>query len=306
VRTAFIEALLERAIVDPKIWLLVGDLGFGVVTDFAERLPDQFVNAGVAEQNMTGMAAGLALDGLLPFTYSISNFPTLRAFEQIRNDICYHDLNVKIVSVGGGFSYGQLGMSHHATEDIAIMRALPGMTVLAPGDPVEAAAATRAAIDFDGPCYLRLGRAGERVVHEGSLDEFRIGKAIQVCPGNDFTIISTGGMLPIVVDVAEELERGGLSTRVLSMHTVSPLDVKAIIDATEQTGGVVTVEEHSVVGGLGSAVSEVIAERSINTKFKRIGVPREFTDSVGDQDYLRQRYGLDVAGIKATILRLLK
>src|SRR5713226_3860325 len=155
-RNAFILALTDLAAQDPRITLVVGDLGFGVVVDFSKRFPKQFINAGVAEQNMTSLAAGLALSGKIVFTYSIGNFPTLRCLEQIRNDVCYHNANVKIVSVGGGFSYGSLGMSHHATEDLAIMRALPGMVVVAPGDPMEAACATRAVAAYDGPCYLRL------------------------------------------------------------------------------------------------------------------------------------------------------
>ena len=304
-RTAFIETLLDLAVDDPRIWLVVGDLGFGVVTDFAEKLPDQFVNAGVAEQNMTGLAAGLALEGQIPFTYSIANFPTLRAVEQIRNDVCYHDLNVRIVAVGGGFAYGQLGMSHHATEDIAIMRVIPGMTVIAPGDPAETIAATRAVINFEGPCYLRLGRAGERTVHEQVPADFEIGRAITVRSGSDVTVISTGGMLPTSVDVADQLESEGVSVRLLSMHTVSPIDVDAISDAAGQTRAVVTVEEHSVVGGLGGAVAEVLAELQTSVKFVRIGAPREFADTVGDQDFLRRRYGLDDGSIKTRILQLL-
>ena len=172
-RTAFIRALEEVAAEDDHVMLVVGDLGFGVVEAFAERFPDRYVNAGVAEQNMTGIAAGMALSGRVVFTYSIANFPTLRCLEQVRNDVCYHNADVKIVAVGGGFVYGSLGMSHHATEDLAIMRALPNMTVIAPGDPVEAAAATRAVVNRPGPCYLRLGRAGEPIVH-GSDIEFRI------------------------------------------------------------------------------------------------------------------------------------
>ena len=181
-RTAFIQTLVQIAERDERVWLLVGDLGFGVVTPFVERFPQRFVNAGVAEQNMTGMAAGVALRGKVVFTYSIANFPTLRCVEQIRNDVCYHNADVKIVCVGGGLAYGAVGVTHHATEDIAILRALPNMTVVAPGDPIEAGLATRAVVNWPGPCYLRLGRAGEPHIHQPDAD-FQIGKAITVREG---------------------------------------------------------------------------------------------------------------------------
>ena len=187
-RTAFIQALSERAAADPRITLVVGDLGFGVVTDFAKRFPRQYLNVGVAEQNMTGLAAGMAMAGRIVFTYSIANFPTLRCLEQIRNDVCYHGANVVVVAVGGGLSYGALGMSHHATEDIAILRSLPQMTVIAPGDPVETTAAVGAAAAGIGPVYLRLGRAGEPLVHEKPI-AWTLGKALSVRPGDDVTLI---------------------------------------------------------------------------------------------------------------------
>ena len=183
-RTAFFKTLVEIAETDLRINLVVGDLGFGVVEPFVQRFPDRFLNVGVAEQNMSGVAAGMALCGKTVFTYSIANFPTLRCLEQIRNDICYHRANVKIVAVGGGLMYGALGMTHHATEDLAIMRALPEMTVVAPGDPLEAAHATRALAATPGPGYLRLGRAGEPAVHQGPID-FRIGRAIMLRDGSD-------------------------------------------------------------------------------------------------------------------------
>ena len=226
-RTAFIKTLHALAASDPRIQLVVGDLGFGVVTDFARDFPDQFLNAGVAEQNMTGIAAGMALSGKVVFTYSIGNFPTLRCVEQIRNDVCYHKANVKVVSVGAGFAYGATGATHHATEDIAILRALPNMTVVVPGDPVEAGLATRAIAEHPGPCYLRLGRAGEPAVHNSDLS-FVLGKAICLRQGGDLTLIVAGGLLPIALEVAEKLAAKGIQARVLSMHTIKPLDVKVL------------------------------------------------------------------------------
>src|SRR5207249_10726475 len=193
-RGAFFRALLELAEQDERVHLVVGDLGFGVVEEFARRFPARFLNAGVAEQNMTGIAAGMALSGKIVFTYSIANFPILRCLEQVRNDVCYHNANVKIVAVGGGLAYGSLGATHHATEDLAILRSLPRMVVVAPGDPVETEAATRAVRTQAGPCYLRLGRAGEAKVHRGEID-FQLGKAIQVRDGRDLTLVTTRGML---------------------------------------------------------------------------------------------------------------
>ena len=296
-RTAFIQTLTEAAAGDPRVMLVVGDLGFGVVTDFAQRFPRQFLNAGVAEQNMTGVAAGLALAGKIVFTYSIANFPTLRSLEQIRNDVCYCGANVVVVAVGGGYSYGALGMTHHATEDLAVMRALPQITVLAPGDPVETVAATKAAAAGMGPVYLRLGRDKEPVVHQGPID-WSVGKALVVRDGNDVTLISTGAMLPTTVAVADMLLDREVHARVLSMHTVKPLDIDAVYAAARETGRIATIEEHSILGGLGGSVAEVLCEAGIsNVRFQRIGLPSQFTKVVGDQDYLRKVQRLDPCSI---------
>jgi len=264
------------------------------------ELPRQFVNAGVAEQNMTGLAAGMALSGKIVFTYSIANFPVLRCLEQIRNDVCYHNANVKIVAVGGGMAYGALGMTHHATEDIAIIRALPNILIVAPNDPVEARLATKAVAEHPGPCYLRLGRAGESIVHTSDI-AFELGKAITVLEGTDLTIIVTGGLLQNALSAAESLTRKGIRPRVLSMHTVKPLDNAAILAAARETEAIFTVEEHSIVGGLGGAVAELLAEQDQQVKFKRIGLDNAFASKVGDQDYLRREYGLDDAGILSLI-----
>jgi transketolase len=303
-RTAFFRALLQAAEQDERIHLVVGDLGFGVVEPFSERFPSRYLNAGVAEQNMTGIAAGMALSGKTVFTYSIANFPTLRCLEQVRNDVCYHQANVKIVAVGGGFAYGALGMTHHAVEDLAILRALPEMTVVAPGDPIEAGAATHAVAARPGPCYLRLGRAGEPVVHDGPI-KFEIGKAIQLREGHDVTIISTGGMLATAMEVANALMVRGLEVRVLSMHTLKPLDTDAILAAARETRALVTLEEHSIIGGLGSGVAEVLAESGeLGIPFKRLGIGISFTTEVGSQEFLREKHGLSVKGVLRSVERL--
>jgi transketolase len=300
-RTAFFQALLELAEHDSRVQLITGDLGFGVVEAFASRLPKQFLNVGVAEQNMTGIAAGMALCGKIVFAYSIGNFPTFRCLEQIRNDVCYHNANVKIVAVGGGLSYGSLGMTHHATEDLAIMRSLPGMTVIAPGDPVETRMATRAVAIHQGPAYLRLGRAGDLVVHQPRLD-LQLGRALVVRDGQDMTLISTGNMLPTTIQVAERLWEAGLSVRVVSMHTLKPLDHHAVLKAAQETSAVVTFEEHSVIGGLGSAVAEVLAESAVRkVPFRRFGLPSCFCSDAGSQEYLRQRYGLSADGLLTSL-----
>ena len=296
-RGAFFRALMDVAARDDRVYLLVGDLGFGVVEPFLQKFPDRFLNMGVAEQNMTGVAAGIALTGKIVFTYSIANFPILRCLEQIRNDVCYHKANVKVVSVGGGYSYGALGMSHHATEDLAILRALHEMVVIAPGDPFEAAAATRAAALHDGPCYLRLGRAGEPTVHTSSVP-FRIGKAIRAREGDALTMISTGAMLRTAVDVADTLALKGIAARVLSMHTLKPLDTDAVVAAAQQTRAIVTIEEHTVSGGLGGAVAECLAEYGeLRIPFKRLGIPASFHAPPGTQDYLRDLCGLSPSAI---------
>jgi transketolase len=297
VRVAFFDTLVQVAESDPSIFLVVGDLGFGAIEPFAERYPDRFLNAGVAEQNMAGVAAGMALAGYRVFVYSIANFPTLRCLEQIRNDICYHNLPVTIVAVGGGLSYGSLGPSHHATEDIAVMRTLPNLTVVAPGDPMETRAATEEIAKGSGPAYLRLGRAGEPVVHKAPV-KLQLGRALRLRDGRDMTLISTGGMLATAVSVADSLVRDGIGCRLLSMHTVRPLDVEAVLAAARETDLVVTLEEHSIIGGLGGAVAEVLAEARIKTApLKRIGLPSSFVSAVGSRDYLAHEYGLSESRI---------
>jgi transketolase len=297
VRTAFLDELYTLAKADSRIVFVTGDLGFSVVERFQAELPAQFVNAGVAEQNMTSLAAGMALCGKVVFTYSIANFPTLRCLEQVRNDVCYHEADVKVIAVGGGFAYGAMGASHHATEELGVMRMMPGMVVVAPADPQEARAATRALVEHRGPCYMRLGKAGEPAVHAGAI-ELRLGRAIEVRPGSDLTLIATGGMLKPAVSAAEALADRGLQARVLSMHTLKPLDEEAVRRAARETGAILTCEQHSVIGGLGSAVAEVLAELDgPRVRFRRLGLPSAFAPQVGSQTWLEAQHGLDEAGV---------
>lgn len=301
-RTAFIKALCKVAAENPRVMLLTGDLGFSVLEEFAALFPDRYVNVGVAEQNLTGVAAGLASCGKICLTYSIANFPTLRCLEQIRNDVCYHKANVKVVSVGAGFAYGSQGYTHHGIEDLSIMRSLPGMTVIAPADPVEADLATRAMIAQPGPGFLRLGKAGETVLHKSPVD-FVIGKAIKVRDGKDLTLISTGSMLRIALEVADALAKREIAARVLSMHTVKPLDEEAVRAAARETRGILTLEEHSLTGGLGSAVADVVAAiNGARARFAKWGVPDMLHHRVGSQKYM-----LEVCGDPlAAALRLLE
>jgi len=298
VRDTFIASLTRLAEQDPRVFLITGDLGFSVLDNYAKAHARQFLNAGVAEQNMTGLATGLALDGRIVFTYSIANFPTLRPLEQIRNDAAYHDANVNVVAVGGGFSYGALGISHHATEDLAILRSVPGVTVVAPGDDWETECAVPALAALPGTTYLRLDRSSAgRTQREG--ETFVLGKARRLREGTDATLVSTGGILSVTLAAADELlERHGIRVRVLSMHTIVPLDVQSLMDAASETGGIVTVEEHSVHGGLGGAVAENLLESGVVPRaFHRIGLRAGFSSLVGSQDYLRAAYGMDAPAI---------
>jgi transketolase len=301
-RDAFVRRLMLLAAADPRITLVTGDLGFGVLTPFKERFPRQYVNAGVAEQNMTGLATGLAREGRIVFTYSIANFPTLRCLEQIRNDACYHKANVKVVAIGGGFSYGALGISHHATEDLSIMRALPEMTVVAPGDLWETEEATAAIANQPGTCYLRLDKSAAPPSHRGD-EAFALGRARVVRDGADATLVAAGGILGEALAAAEALDGEGIGCRVISMHTLKPFDAGAVVSACRDTGGIVTVEENTVDGGLGGAVAEACLDAGVAPGFfRRIGLRAGFSCIVGSQPYLRGRYGLDAAAIRAAVL----
>ena len=290
-RDAFTRALMREAAKDPKLTLVTGDLGFGVLKPFWETYPDQFVNAGIAEQGMTGLAAGLAMTGRTVLTYSIGNFPTLRCIEQIRNDCAYHGANVNIVCVGGGFVYGSLGMSHHATEDLSTMRALPDVAVFAPADKVEAAAVAKAAAAYPGTCYIRLGRGGEKVIRE-DIGEFVVGKAIPVCAGSRVAIFSTGDIAGEVMKAKEILESQGITPTIYTFPTVKPIDAETIRACAESHELIVTCEEHNIVGGLGSAVAEVLAEMQNAARLVRVGINDTYCGIVGDQNHLRAHYGL--------------
>lgn len=299
-REIFVKTLTELAKTDKNIQLITADLGFGVLKPYWEAVPAQFINVGITEQTMTSVAAGMTRMGKTVVTYSIGNFPTLRCYEQIRNDCAYHRADVKIVCVGGGFTYGPLGMSHHATEDLAVMRALPGVVVLSPGDKTEAEAAVRAMLAHRGTCYLRLGRGGEMPIHE-KLEDFQIGKAIPVREGTDAAIFFTGGIYEEVALALEILAREGIHPAVYSFPTVAPLDEERVRRCAESFPLILTCEEHSVIGGLGSAVAEILAEHPGKAKLRRIGIRGDYAAVAGDQRYLRKIYGLDGEAIAKAV-----
>ena len=305
-RAVFNQELLKIAEKDKRIHLVLADIGYGEIEPFRDTFPERYYNVGVAEQNMTGVACGIAMEGNIAVTYSIANFPTLRCLEQIRNDVCYHNANVKIVIIGGGVSYGALGMSHHSTEDIAIMRALPNMVVEVPCDNYEARAAVHAMIDYNGPFYYRCGYKGEKDIHTGPVD-FKLGRALTVCEGKDVSLLFAGPIGSEVMKAAEALESDGIHCRVVSMHTIKPIDKEMIVDCAKNTGGIVTVEEHNIMGGLGSAVAEVLCDEGVAPKkFKRLAFPDVNVCKIGGQAWIRDQYGLQARGIADSVRQLLK
>lgn len=305
-RTTFIRTLTALAEKEKDIMLITGDLGFTVLENFRDTLPNQYLNAGVAEQNMIGVAAGLAMSGKRVFVYSIIPFVTFRCLEQIRNDLCYHNLPVCVVGVGGGYSYGHMGSTHHALEDIAVLRSLANMTVICPGDPMETEAAVKAIAKLRRPCYLRLGKAGEPIIHDPKTFSFGIGKAIEITKGTTVALVSTSTTLGIAKETADLLQKQGLSVRLLSMHTVKPIDAEAIQEACTQKSLIVTVEEHSRIGGLGSAVAEAISHGGIPAKHLIFAAPDHFAERCGSQTFFRERAGLTPHAITERVLSALK
>lgn len=292
-RDAFIAELTELVSENPKILLLVGDIGFKVFDRFRDLYPNNFINCGIAEANMVGMSAGLAMGGYKPVVYTIVPFLTMRAYEQIRVDLCIHHQNVVLVGVGGGLAYDVLGPTHHSIEDVAILRALPQMEVVVPRDPSDTKSAVRAALSRFGPVYIRLGKNGEPNLDEHGQANFEFGKASILREGRDIAFIGCGPILKIALDAADELQiRSGISCKVVDMHTVKPIDRKVIHDLSDQVRAIATVEEHNIVGGLGSAVAEELMEIGCKISFKRFGVGDSFTKQVGKQSFLLEQHGL--------------
>lgn len=296
-RTAFIEVLCETARVAPDLWLLTGDLGFSVLEPFAEEFPERYLNVGVAEQNMAGIAAGLALSGRRIVTYSIVNFATLRCFEQIRNDIVDHAAKVIIVGVGGGFAYGAQGYSHHGIEDLVAMRSLGLIDVAVPADAAEARQVVGLALNHDGPTYIRLGKGGEPAVHEAPPVLAR-GAVLPLRHGGDALIVANGGLVAEALAAADSLGRDGWSVAVWSVPWLAPFDAAAFADAARRFAVILTAEEGVTTGGLGAAAAAVVArEAGARAQLLMAGVPDDRKRGVMSQETARATFGLDGAGL---------
>ena len=300
-RKAFINTLIELAQKDKRIYLLTADLGFSVFENFVEEFPERFLNCGVAEQNMIGVAAGLALSGKKVYVYSMIPFVTFRCFEQIRNDVCYQNLDVKIIGIGSGFVYGSLGFTHHAIEDIAGLRALPNMTILCPADPVETRELILKSYQTKNPTYIRLAKSGEKILYNSS-PHLEIGKPSVLREGKDGAIITTGNHAELGIEVIEKLRENGYNLKLISLHTLKPVNSEAILEELKDLRVVFTLEEHSIFGGLGTTVAEVLAESNWQGCFRRIGVIDSYYAEVGRMEYLRQTLGLTVDKITSQIL----
>ncbi len=297
-RNAFVDTLCNLAAEDEKIFLLVGDMGFSLFDKFREKNPEKFINVGIAEQNMTAVAAGLALEGNTVFTYSIANFSSLRCLEQVRNCTAYHNANVKIVAAGVGMVYGTLGCTHHATEDLSVMRAIPNMIIFSPADAYESVAVTLAAYKINKPCYLRIGKGREPLIHQAEIKDYTIGKAIKIFDGDDCAIFSTGSISYEALKAAQNLNAAGISTALFTFPTVKPIDAEIIEKYSRRCKTILTVEENNIIGGFGAAVAEVVAGLSGERAcVKRIGINDEFTGVVGNLDYLKDYYKISAEHI---------
>jgi transketolase len=306
VRNAFADELTKLGDVDPRVVLLSGDIGNRLFDKFKDKHPHRFFNCGVAEQNMMGVAAGMAMSGLRPITYTITPFITSRCLEQIRTDACYHEAPVTIVAVGAGLSYAGLGPTHHSCEDVAILRSLPNMVVLCPGDAWELRAALRAVMRQDRPAYIRMGKKGEPRVHSETPTDFAIGKALTIEDGDDVCLLSTGAMLPEAVEAGHALKAKGVSAKVISFHTVKPLDEGCLRQSFARFKAVATIEEHSLIGGFGSAVAEWLIDNAVSPKnFLRFGTPDAFFKMSGEQEFAREKLGLTGPQIAEKILNAL-
>lgn len=300
-RDILIERLFKYAQNDEKIVLVTGDLGFGVLNSFYNDLPDQFINAGVAEQAMAGISAGLASEGKIVFIYSIGNFPSLRCLEQIRNDICYHNYPVTIISVGAGFSYGALGMSHHATEDISILRSLPNIRIFAPSDKLETIASLEFILDNPAPSYIRLDKS---MVEDVTTESFEYMAPRKLSGGESgVAILSYGGLVKRALEASEILTDKGIDCTVYSVATIKPINEKIICEILKKYSIVVTFEEHILIGGLGSMIADILTKYDIRgCRLLKIGLPDEYSTIVGDQNYLRDYFKLRAVDVVQKIL----
>lgn len=294
-RTAYLDTLYELASKDKRVYALISDNGAIVYDKYRRDLASQYLNLGISEANMLGMAAGMASCGKIPFAYTIGAFLAYRAFEFIRNDICLQKQNVKIVGTGAGEVYSALGPTHHSTEDLGGLRAMPGLTILCPASPMEVRKATVATYEFEGPIYLRLGTNKEAEIYNEDY-KFQIGKSLTLKEGNDITLIGSGSILNDILQAASQLESKGIRARVINIHTIKPIDREAILQAIEETGKIMTIEDHSIYNGLGSAVAEVVAESGKGVAFRRLGL-RDFSHGYGSYSQVKEMNGIGISDI---------
>ena len=300
------EVLTRLGLENERLVVLTADLAHSTkIGKFREKIPERFFNCGIAEANMIAVSSGIASTGLVPVVSTFAVFASLRAAEFVRTDICYQKRNVKIIATHSGTTFGQSGTTHHCTEDLAVMRSLPGMTVIAPADSFETARAVMAAVETDGPFYIRIGRGFEPQLHKSLDFDFEVGKAIQVREGTDITVIACGVPVLHAVEASERAQEQGVTVRVLDMHTIKPLDEEAILRAVMDTRRIITVEDHTVIGGLGSAVADAIAKSGKGCAFRKLGYQDEFS-IVGYPEDLLHHYGLDADGILEAISEVLK
>ena len=305
-RNAFADEVTKLGQSDQRLMLLSGDIGNRLFDKFKEKNKNRYINCGIAEANMMGVAAGMALSGLKPIIYTITPFTTTRCFEQIRVDACYHNVPVIIIGTGSGLSYAQLGPTHHSCEDLSILRVLPNMTVLAPADEVELRQCLRAALKLNGPSYIRIGKKGEEIISKPN-DSFEVGRSINVRDGSDVCLVGTGTIMPVVLKAAQILEKEGISSRVESCHTIKPLDLQMLESISLKFSLIVTIEEHSKIGGLAGAVSEWLAiQKNRGARLLSFGTEDEFMHEVGSQDYAREKNGLTSENIAIKVLQSLK
>jgi transketolase len=291
-RTAFINVLMEQAGLDDKIFLLTPDMGFSVFEPFIKQHPDRFLNTGIAEQNAIGVAAGLALSGFGPYIYSIAPFVLMRCYEQVRIDVAYMQTNIKIVGAGGGVAYGPAGATHHAIEDLAIARALPGMIVCVPADPIEARQIFEQSVTIKAPMYIRLAKNNEPLVHN-TVDKITIGKAFALRTGKDVEILTTGTITHRALEWIPELEGQGISAGITVFHTIKPLDTDCLDALIDSGKKILIVEEHNLVGGFGESVCAYLAKQNAMNKIKHLAIPDVYSHYVGSQKFILNKFGLD-------------
>jgi transketolase len=305
-RERCLKAIFELAKRDERVVFIGSDLGVGVLNEFKQAIPERFFMEGVSEQNLVGLAAGLAMEGRVVYLNTIATFLTRRCFEQVAVDLCLHDVNVRLIANGGGVVYAPLGPTHLAIEDIAICRALPNMTVVAPADEVEMVRFVKASLDHQGPIYVRVAKGHDPIVTTDT-GPFVIGKAVPMRDGDDALIVTTGVGLQVSLAAADKLKASGVSAAVLHFPTIKPFDTEALAEFAGRVRAIVTVEEHTVIGGLGGAAAEFLAESDLlqGRRFKRVGIPDVFPDVYGDQNGMMRKYGISADGVAATVQELL-